>query len=85
MPLLLLSLDNTLLDRAGPFSGWARHFLGDGAPPDDIDWLLSVDADGLAAVGRRRRLTGPLRAACASLDMVEELRAGVVERLDWIH
>ncbi|GAB3154233.1 hypothetical protein GCM10027290_48360 [Micromonospora sonneratiae] len=48
MPLLLLDLDNTLLDRAGAFRSWAQNFLSEiGAPADDLDWLLSVDADGL--------------------------------------
>ena len=83
MPLLLLSLDDTLVDRAGAFSGWARFFLGRiGAPPDDIDWLLSVDADGMASpwyVADALRDRYGLRVS--SLDMVEEIRAGVMERL----
>ena len=44
MPLLLLDLDNTVLDRAGPFRAWGKHFLAEiGAPPEDIDWLLDMD------------------------------------------
>jgi putative hydrolase of the HAD superfamily len=47
VPLLLLDLDNTLLDRAGPFRTWGERFLAEiGAPAVDIDWLLSI-ADGL--------------------------------------
>ncbi|GIJ27700.1 hypothetical protein Vqi01_28620 [Micromonospora qiuiae] len=86
MPLLLLDLDNTLLDRAGPFRTWAERFLHSiGAPPDDVDWLLSIDADGLTdrwdvadAIRDRYRLRIP------SIDLVEELHDGVVEftRLD---
>ncbi|MEU4774495.1 HAD family hydrolase [Micromonospora sp. NPDC023644] len=86
MPLLLLDLDNTLLDRAGPFRAWGERFLaGVGAPPDDIDWLLSIDADGLTdrwdvadAVRDRYGLRIP------SIDLVEELHDGVVAnvRLD---
>ncbi|MGC5032930.1 HAD family hydrolase [Micromonospora sp. DT229] len=86
MPLLLLDLDNTLLDRAGPFRIWAERFLdGIGAPPGDIEWLLSIDADGLTdrwdvadAIRDRYRLRIP------SIDLVEELHDGVVEftRLD---
>ncbi|PWR05149.1 haloacid dehalogenase [Micromonospora acroterricola] len=86
MPLLLLDLDNTLLDRAGPFRRWGERFLdGIGAPPIDIDWLISIDADGLTdrwdladAIRDRYELRIP------SIDLVEELHDGVVEqtRLD---
>nr|MDT0659621.1 HAD-IA family hydrolase [Micromonospora sp. DSM 115978] len=86
MPLLLLDLDNTLLDRAGPFRVWAEGFLAEiGAPVGDIDWLLSVDADGLTnrwdvadAIRDRYRLRIP------SIDLVDALHDGVVEhtRLD---
>ncbi|MGW4502484.1 HAD family hydrolase [Micromonospora sp. NPDC004336] len=86
MPLLLLDLDDTLLDRAGPFRAWAERFLaGVGAPAGDIDWLLSVDADGLTdrwdvadAVRDRYGLRIP------SIDLVEELHDGVLAntRLD---
>ncbi|MFI0795136.1 HAD family hydrolase [Micromonospora rubida] len=86
MPLLLLDLDNTLLDRAGPFRAWGERFLdGVGAPATDIDWLLSVDADGLTdrwdvadAIRDRYGLLIP------SIDLVEELHDGVLasSRLD---
>ncbi|MFJ6196528.1 HAD family hydrolase [Micromonospora sp. NPDC092111] len=86
MPLLLLDLDNTLLDRAGPFRAWAGRFLdGVGAPRTDLDWLLSIDADGLTdrwdvadAIRDRYALRIP------SIDLVEELHEGVVAntRLD---
>ncbi|WP_405098708.1 HAD family hydrolase [Micromonospora sp. NBC_01412] len=86
MPLLLLDLDNTLLDRAGPFRAWGERFLdGVGAPATDIDWLLSVDADGLTdrwdvadAIRDRYGLLIP------SVDLVEELHDGVLasSRLD---
>ncbi|MFK3982331.1 HAD family hydrolase [Micromonospora sp. NPDC050397] len=86
MPLLLLDLDNTLLDRAGPFRAWGQRFLAEiGAPETDIDWLLSIDADGLTdrwdvadAIRDRYRLRTP------SIDLVESLHDGVVEhtRLD---
>ena len=33
MPLLLLALDDTLLDRAGPFRAWASDFLAGSAHP----------------------------------------------------
>lgn len=78
MPLLLLDLDNTLLDRAGPFRTWGERFLAEiGAPPGDIDWLLGVDADGLTnrwdladAIRERYQLRIP------AIDLVEELHDG---------
>lgn len=86
MPLLLLDLDNTLLDRAGPFRRWGERFLDSiGAPHTDIDWLISIDADGLTdrwdladAIRDRYELRIP------SIDLVEELHDGVVAqtRLD---
>ncbi|WP_200212661.1 HAD family hydrolase [Micromonospora coerulea] len=86
MPLLLLDLDNTLLDRTGAFRAWGVRFLDSvGAPPADIDWLLSVDADGLTdrwdvadAIRDRYDLRIP------SIDLVDELHDGLVAntRLD---
>ncbi len=82
MPLLLLDLDNTLLDRTGAFRDWGRAFLDRvGAPDGDIDWLLSMDADGLTdrwdladALRSRYRLRIP------SIDLVESLHDEVIER-----
>ncbi|SBT47588.1 HAD family hydrolase [Micromonospora narathiwatensis] len=82
MPLLLLDLDNTLLDRDGPFRAWGERFLDDiGAPPTDIDWLLSVDADGLTdrwdvADAIRNRYQLSVRA----IDLVDELHDGVAAK-----
>ncbi|MBB5825432.1 HAD family hydrolase [Micromonospora carbonacea] len=86
MPLLLLDLDNTLLDRAGSFRAWGERFLdGIGAPVTDIDWLVSIDADGLTD---RWDVADAIRdrygLLISSLDLVEELHDGVVAntRLD---
>jgi len=86
VPLLLLDLDNTLLDRARAFRTWAAQLLARlEAPADDLEWLISIDADGLAsrwdvaeAVRQRYRLR------VRSVDLVEDLRDGVVtnSRLD---
>jgi len=86
VPLVLLALDDTLLDRSGAFRLWAKGFLDEiGASQDDLDWLLSVDADGLTSrwdladlIRDRYRLTVP------SLDLLEELHEGpqTFERLD---
>jgi putative hydrolase of the HAD superfamily len=80
---LLLSLDDTLLDRAGAFRGWASDFLGRiGAPEYDLDWLLSVDADGMGsawdvAEGLRDRYGLRMTA----IDLVEEVRGAIMERM----
>lgn len=83
MPLLLIDLDDTLLDRASAFTMWGARFLRDiGAPPDDLDWLVSVDADGLTsrwdladAIRDRYRL------AVRAIDLVEELDEGVLSHI----
>jgi putative hydrolase of the HAD superfamily len=80
---LLLSLDNTLIDRDGAFRAWGRDFLEQiGAPDYDLDWLLSVDADGMTpawdladAIQDRYRLRIP------SIDLVEIVREGLLDRL----
>jgi putative hydrolase of the HAD superfamily len=83
VPLLLLSLDDTLVDRADAFTSWARFFLGRiGAPTQDLDWLLSVDADGMASPWDvADALRDRYRLRMSSIDMVEEIRNGVMERL----
>ncbi|BCJ77632.1 HAD family hydrolase [Catellatospora bangladeshensis] len=86
MPLLLLDLDNTLVDRAGAFRMWGARFLSEiSAPTYDIDWLVDADADGLTsrwdladAIRDRYRLRNSV------IDLVEELHEGQIEctRLD---
>lgn len=44
MPLLLLDLDNTLVDRAAAFLRWAERFTA--AHGGDVDWLVDADDDG---------------------------------------
>lgn len=81
MPLLFVALDNTLLDRAGAFRSWATDFLAKMGSSYDLDWLISVDADGLTsrwdvadALRDRFRLRTP------AIDLVEELQEGVARR-----
>jgi putative hydrolase of the HAD superfamily len=81
-----MALDDTLLDRSGAFRLWAKGFLDEiGASQDDLEWLLSVDADGLTSrwdladlIRDRYQLTVP------SIDILEELHEGPLsfERLD---
>lgn len=50
MPLLLLDLDNTLVDRAAAFRTWAARFTS--AHGSDIEWLVEADADGYESRAR---------------------------------
>jgi putative hydrolase of the HAD superfamily len=83
VPLLLLDLDNTLLDRALAFRAWGGQLLRRvGAPPGDIDWLVSVDADGLTSrwdVAEAVRDRYLLRVSI--LDLVEGIREGLMAYL----
>ncbi len=50
MPLLLLDLDNTLVDRDAAFREAGEAFLTEcGLPDTDLDWLMGQDASGYAA------------------------------------
>jgi len=47
MPLLMLDLDNTLVDRDAAFRDAVTEFLAaHGLPEEDVAWLMSVDASG---------------------------------------
>ncbi|MFG2345656.1 HAD family hydrolase [Streptomyces phaeochromogenes] len=47
MPLLMIDLDNTLVDRDAAFREAGSVFLAEHAlPVDDLAWLMSVDANG---------------------------------------
>jgi putative hydrolase of the HAD superfamily len=80
---LLLSLDNTLIDREGAFRAWGQDFLEQvGAPDYDLDWLLSVDADGMTpswdladAIQDRYGLRIP------AIDLVNIVREGLLDRM----
>jgi putative hydrolase of the HAD superfamily len=76
VPLLLLDLDDTLLDRAGSFREWAREFLQQlGVPASELDWLLKVDADG----------TVPRREVAEAIRMRYNLDAEVLEIVEAMH
>jgi len=48
MPLLLCDLDNTLIDRAAAFRGWAEHYASaQGRGPEEVEWLVEIDGDGM--------------------------------------
>jgi putative hydrolase of the HAD superfamily len=81
MPLLLLDLDNTLVDRAAAFLKWAHRFkLAHGG---DIDWLVDADADGYEP---RARLAERIRSKyflddSAFLSLQADLDSGMADGL----
>lgn len=84
MPLLLVDLDNTLIDRAGAFERWARGFASArGGDAGDAAWLVAADRDGLEP---RERFAGMI-AERFGLDardegaVLAELRGGLVREL----
>jgi HAD superfamily hydrolase (TIGR01549 family) len=49
VPLAIFDLDNTLVDRTGPFRRWAAEFVADrGLDPAELRWLVAADDDGFA-------------------------------------
>jgi putative hydrolase of the HAD superfamily len=81
VPLLLLDLDDTLVDRAAAFRSWAVSFMAEaGGSTEDAEWLVSIDADGWAereyvAHQLRDRLDLDQRTE----DLVDAMLRGVVE------
>jgi putative hydrolase of the HAD superfamily len=84
VPLLLVDLDNTLIDRAGAFARWAGEFAAarDGTAAD-VRWLVAADRDGLES---RERLAAMISERFGLDDWSEaalaaELRSGLVRHL----
>jgi putative hydrolase of the HAD superfamily len=46
MPLLLIDLDNTLVDRDACFERWAEGFVAEHELEDALPWLVEQDEDG---------------------------------------
>lgn len=84
MPLLLIDLDNTLIDRAAAFRRWAAAFAAARElPPGEADWLADADLDGLA--GRDRlaaRISDRYDLADGGAVVADELRRGLVEHIE---
>lgn len=84
MPLLLVDLDNTLIDRAGAFDRWAREFASArGGTAADAQWLVAADRDGLEP---RERLAATIAERFGLEDrdeagLVAELRGGLVRQI----
>lgn len=74
--LLLIDLDNTLVDRASAYKGWAASRFGE----SEVSWLIDVDEDGYAP---RERVATAIaeRYGVDVAAVLTELRAGMVDRL----
>lgn len=83
MALLMLSLDNTVLNRAAAFRAWAQQFLaGIRANPDDLSWLMNVDADGLTSRWDMADvLLDRYRLGTSAYALAEELHEGPLRHL----
>lgn len=84
MPLLFLDLDNTLVDRAAAYRGWAGAYLAEhGHDPALVEALVTADGDGLRpkpdVAADLTTLLDLDEDAAASI--VAVLRAGVVAHL----
>ena len=86
MPLLLLDLDNTLVDRASAFRRWAEGFVAEHRPDLDggVEWLVLADRDGyeprdeLALRVRDKFDLGPRELS----DLATALRWGMADHLE---
>lgn len=84
MPLLLIDLDNTLVDRAAAYRAWAASYLAaNGHEPDLLDAMVVADGDGLRPKPEVAEDLGVLLDLDEDeeADIVKVLRAGVVEHL----
>jgi len=72
--LVIFDLDNTLIDRTGPFRRWAEQFVARrGLDVGEVQWLVDADGDGfvprprfLSAVRARYGLDEPIDALLSS-------------------
>lgn len=84
VPLLLVDLDNTLIDRAGAFGRWAREFASArGGSTADARWLVAADRDGLES---RERLAAMISERFGldvrgEAGLAAELRGGLVRQV----
>ncbi len=85
MPLLLLDLDDSLIERTAAFARWARAFAASTASPDlTAAWLIEADRDGgehrprLAAMICDRLGLG----AGQRDDVLAQIRQGLLDNLE---
>jgi putative hydrolase of the HAD superfamily len=83
MPVLLLDLDETLVDRDGAFRAFAQRYIADlGGSPEDLRWLIERDAGGYFS---REELADAIRnrfgMATPTVEVAAFLRRGVIESI----
>jgi putative hydrolase of the HAD superfamily len=84
VPLLLVDLDNTLIDRAGAVDRWAQGFVAArGGDAGDAAWLVAADRDGLEPRERFAAIIAERFGLDAhdEVAILAELRGGLVEEL----
>lgn len=78
MPLLMIDLDNTLIDRDAAFRAAATAFLAEhGLPEGDLDWLMATDASGYTP---RPEVARALTERYGDLDVRTFLDRGAADR-----
>ncbi|MFJ4204583.1 HAD family hydrolase [Streptomyces sviceus] len=79
MPLMMIDLDNTLVDRDAAFRAAAAAFLTEhGLPEGDLDWLMSLDASGHTP---RREVATALSERYGGIDTRDFLDRGAADRI----
>jgi len=73
MPLLLIDLDDTLIDRRAGFRNWARDFCARYGPGDEVAWLEEIDAFGYTP---REEFFALVRDRFSLTETLAELLAG---------
>ena len=84
MPLLLVDLDNTLIDRTGAFARWARKFAAaHGGGAAEVEWLVAADSDGLETRARLAALIAGRsgRDGDGEARVLADLGAGMVSQI----
>lgn len=78
MPLLMIDLDNTLVDRDAAFRAAATAFLAEHDLPEaDLDWITALDGSGLTP---RPEVASALSARYGGLDARDFLDRGAADR-----
>lgn len=79
MPLLMIDLDNTLVDRDAAFRAAASAFLAEhGLPEGDLDWVMALDGSGLTP---RQEVASALSERYGALDSRDFLDRGAADRI----